>query len=133
VDYLLCCHIFPEEIAVLLAAGDFTGLKKISQHPIRNAFYDGVCLGGNRCGIHGMMSAELLHLLELDLFKYTIECFCVALGCTPKSKIQPKILKEIIAGLLPLVGTWATKATGDYLAPISQCCNRVQCALETPI
>jgi hypothetical protein len=33
VDYYCC--------AVLVAAGDLTGLKNISQHPIRNAFYDG--------------------------------------------------------------------------------------------
>ena len=73
-------HILPAEIAALLAAGDFTGLKNISQHPIRNAFYNGVCLGGNHRGIHGMTPAEPLHLLELGLFKYAIEGFCVALG-----------------------------------------------------
>jgi hypothetical protein len=88
-------HILPEEITALISAGDFNGLKNISQHPIRNAFYDGVCMGGNRRGIHGMTPAEPLHLLELGLFKYAIEGFCVCLGYTPKSKSTPKILKEI--------------------------------------
>ncbi len=94
VDYLWG-HILPEEIEALYSAGDFTGLKNISQHPIRNAFYDGVCLGGNRRGVHGMTPAEPLHLLELGLFKYTIEGFCVALGYSPTSKSYPKIIKDL--------------------------------------
>jgi hypothetical protein len=88
-------HILPEEIEALYSAGDFTGLKNISQHPIRNAFYDGVCLGGNRRGVHGMTPAEPLHLLELGLFKYTIEGFCVALGYSPTSKSYPKIIQDL--------------------------------------
>ncbi len=64
-------HILPGDISVLVEAGDFVGLKNMSQHPIRNAFYAGVCLGGNLGGIHGMTPAKPLHLLELGLFKYT--------------------------------------------------------------
>jgi hypothetical protein len=94
VDYLWG-HILPEEIEALVSAGNFDGLKNISQHPIRNAFYDGVCLGGNRRGIHGMTPAEPLHLLELGLFKYAIEGFCISLGYSPKSKSYPKIIKDL--------------------------------------
>jgi hypothetical protein len=94
VDYTWS-HILPQDIAALLAEGNFTGLKNISQHPIRNAFYDGICLGGNPRGIHGMTPAEPLHLLELGLFKYAIEGFCVSLGYVATSKSPPKILKEI--------------------------------------
>ena len=53
-----------------------------------------------------MSPAEPLHLLELGLFKYTIEGFCVALGYIPTSKSPPKILKEI--------DIWA-RAVGCYL------------------
>ncbi len=88
-------HIVPEDIEALLTAGDWQGLKHISQHPIRNAFYDGVCLGGNHRGVHGMTPAEPLHLLELGLFKYTIEGFCVNLGYSPQSKSYPKIIKDL--------------------------------------
>ena len=42
-----------------------------------------------------MTPAEPLHLLELGLFKYTIEGFCVALGYSPKSKSYPKIIKDL--------------------------------------
>ena len=94
VDYLWR-HIIPDDIKTLLAADDLQGLKNISQHPIRNAFYDGVCLGGNRRGVHGMSPAEPLHLLELGLFKYAIEGFCVNLGYSPKSKSYPKIIKDL--------------------------------------
>ena len=78
-DYVLQ-HILPGDISALVEAGEFVGLKNMSQQPIRDAFYAGVCLGGNLRGIHGMTPAEPLHLLELGLFKYTIEGFCVALG-----------------------------------------------------
>jgi hypothetical protein len=54
VDYLRH-HILLEGIkTLLLVSGDFQGLKNISQHPMRNVFYDGVCLGGNHHGINGM-------------------------------------------------------------------------------
>jgi hypothetical protein len=91
----LWCHIIPDDIETLLAADNFQGLKHISQHPIRNAFYKWVCLGGNLRGVHGMTPAKPLHLLELGLFKYAIEGFCVNLGYSPKSKSYPKIIKDL--------------------------------------
>jgi len=86
-------HIVLEDIEALLVVGDHQGLKNISQHPIRNAFLDGLCLGGSKRGIHGMTPAEPLHLLELGLFKYAIEGFCVNLGYSPKSKSLPQNYK----------------------------------------
>ena len=41
-------HIVLEDIEALLVVGDHQGLKNISQHPIRNAFLDGLCLGGTQ-------------------------------------------------------------------------------------
>mgnify|MGYP000408908624 CR=1 FL=1 len=53
-----------------------------------------------------MTPAEPLHLLELGLFKYAIEGFCINLGYSPKSKSYPKIIQEI--------DSWA-RQIGRYL------------------
>ena len=104
-------HIVPEDIEALLVAGDHQGLKNISQHPIHNAFLDRLCLGGNQRGIHGMTPAEPLHLLELGLFQYAIEGFCVNLGYSPKSKSYPKIIKELDSWAIQSGGIWVIKVT----------------------
>jgi hypothetical protein len=88
-------HILPVHVQRLIDAKDYGALKSISQHPIVNAFYRGICLGGNVRGIHGMSPGEPLHILELGLFKLAMECFCINLGFKPKSKSFPKILKEL--------------------------------------
>jgi hypothetical protein len=69
--------------------------------PIRNAFYEGICLGGNKRGIHGMSPGEPLHVLELGLFKMMIEGLYVNLGYKPGSTSYPKILQ--------LLDVWARK------------------------
>ncbi len=94
-------HILPEQVQSVIDANDKEGLKALSQHPIRNAFYEGICLGGNRRGIHGMSPGEPLHVLELGLFKMMIEGFYVNLGYKPGSKSYPKILQ--------LLDVWARK------------------------
>jgi hypothetical protein len=58
-------HIIPELVQSAIDADDKEGLKALSQHPIQNAFYEGICLGGNKRGIHGMSPGEPLHVLEL--------------------------------------------------------------------
>jgi hypothetical protein len=77
----------------VIDANDKVGLKALLQHPIRNAFYEGICLGGNKGGIHGMLLGEPLHVLELDLFKMMIKGFYVNLGYKPGSTLYPKILQ----------------------------------------
>ncbi len=88
-------HILPSQVQNLIEDNDLDGLKSISQHPIANAFYRGICLGGNPRGIHGMTPGEPLHVLEIGLFKIVIEGLCVNLGYKPKSKSYPKILQEL--------------------------------------
>ncbi len=85
----------------MIDAKDKEGLKALSQHPIQNAFYDGICLGGNTRGIHGMSPGEPLHVLELGLFKMMIEGFYVNLGYKPGSKLYPKMLQ--------LLDVWAQR------------------------
>ena len=88
-------HILPAQVQRVIDANDKEGLKALSQHPIRNAFYEGICLGGNERGIHGMSPGEPLHVLELGLFKMMIEGFYVNLGYRPGSKSYPKILQRL--------------------------------------
>jgi hypothetical protein len=63
------------EVQSVIDANDTEGRKALSQHPIRNAFYEGICLGRNGRGIRGMSPGEPLHVLELGLFKMMIEGF----------------------------------------------------------
>ena len=100
-------HIMPSQIEDLVNARNKQALQTISQHPIRNAFYHGLCLGGNPRGIYGMTPAEPLHVLELGLFQYAVEGFCVDLGYTAGSKSYPKILQQI--------DSWA-RPIGQYLS-----------------
>ncbi len=86
-------HILPEQVQSVIDAKDKEGLKALSQHPIQNAFYEGICLGGNTRGIHGMSPGEPLHVLKLGLFKMMIEGFYVNLGYKPGSKSYPKMLQ----------------------------------------
>jgi hypothetical protein len=79
-------HIIPELVQSVIGANDKEGLKDLSQHPIRNAFYKGICLGGNKRVIHGMSPGEPLHVLELGLFKMMIKGFYVNLGYKPGSQ-----------------------------------------------
>jgi hypothetical protein len=86
----------------VIDVNDKEGLKALSQHPIRNAFlYEGICLGSNKRGIHGMLPGEPLHVLELGLFKMMIKGFYVNLGYKPGLKLYLKILQ--------LLDVWARK------------------------
>jgi hypothetical protein len=72
VDYIWR-HIVPEDIKSLLANGDMEGLKTMSQHPVRNVFYNGVCLGGNCHGIHGMTPAEPLIVISISVLALALD------------------------------------------------------------
>jgi hypothetical protein len=105
-------HIIPELVQSAIDANDKEGLKVLSQHPIRNAFYEDICLGDNKRGIHGMSPGEPLHVLELGLFKMMIEGFYLNLGYKPGSTSYPKILQLLdVWGLERLAVHLVTKAT----------------------
>jgi hypothetical protein len=91
----------------VIDANDKECRNALSQHPIRNTFYEGICLGGNKRGIHGMSPGEPLHVLELGLFKMMIKGFYVNLGYKPGSTSYPKILQLLDVWAVHLV----TKAT----------------------
>jgi hypothetical protein len=71
---------------------DYDGLKAISQHYVCNVFYQGICLGGHPQNIHGISPGELLHVIDLGLFKGCTLEFIVNLGHKPQTKSYPKIL-----------------------------------------
>jgi hypothetical protein len=85
----------PPKTKILIEDNDLEGLKSISQHPIVNAFYCGICLGGNPRGIRGMTPGEPLQVLESSLFKIVIEGLCVNPGYKPKPQSYLKILQEL--------------------------------------
>lgn len=90
------CHVMPNAVQALVKANDLDGLKVISQHHVRNAFYHpNLNIGVNPRGIHGMTPGEPLHVVDLGLFKYGLEGFFICLGQNPKSKAPCKILMQL--------------------------------------
>ncbi len=90
------CHVMPNAVQALVKANDLEGLKVISQHNVRNAFYHpDLNIGVNPRGIHGMTPGEPLHVVDLGLFKYGLEGFFICLGQNPKSKAPCKILMQL--------------------------------------
>jgi hypothetical protein len=63
-------HVKPDAVHYLVVSNDLEGLKAMSQHPQKNAFYNSkLGIGRNPRGIHGMTPGEPLHvLLDLGLF-----------------------------------------------------------------
>jgi hypothetical protein len=59
----------------VIGANDKEGLRALSQHPIQNACYEAICLGGNTRGIHGMTPGEPFYAPELGLFNMMTEGF----------------------------------------------------------
>ncbi len=71
------CNIQPMDCEV---AKDVEGLKTISQHDQKNAFYNPkLDIRSNPHGIHGMTPCEPLHLVDLGQFKYALEGFYICL------------------------------------------------------
>ena len=70
-------------------------MKAISQHYVRNAFYEGICLGGHPQNVHGITPGEPLHVVDLGNFKGANLGFMVNLGFNPETKSYPKILVEV--------------------------------------
>jgi hypothetical protein len=89
-------HVKPDVVHSLVVSNDLEGLKSMSQHPLKNAFYNSkLDIGRNPRGIHGMTRGEPLHVVDLDLFQYGSEGFFICLDMNPKSKAPCKILMEL--------------------------------------
>jgi hypothetical protein len=105
VDYLWV-HTMPTQIIPLVQQGLLAELKLVSQHSFHKKIYDGLNLANNPCNIHGATLAEPLHVIDLGLFKYAIEQFCVALGMSPP-QLGKKRFSSLVPQLLMEVDSWA--------------------------
>jgi hypothetical protein len=73
----------------LIQQNDRESLRSLSQHKIQNAMYK-VCFGCHtRQGIHGACPLDMLHAIQLGIFKYVRECFFEQIG--ESSKLSDEI------------------------------------------
>jgi hypothetical protein len=74
-------------VHALVVSNDLERLKAMSQHHLKNAFYNSkLNIGWNPRGMNGMIPGEPLHVVDLGLFKYYLEVFFICLGIIPKVK-----------------------------------------------
>ena len=69
----------------LVDKGDGVGLKNISQHYLLNAFHDLPFHLANDRGIHGACPVDMLHTIQLGIFKYVRDIFFDQLGKTSRA------------------------------------------------
>jgi len=85
-----------EQIKALVAKRDYVGLKEISQQLIFNVWYEFEFGPHNNCGVHGSCPMELLHWVDLGMFKYTRQNFFAQTGKTSKlSRLINTIASEM--------------------------------------
>jgi hypothetical protein len=71
-------------------------LKELSQICIQNAFHDLRFGLHNDRGIHGACPLEILHAVQLGIFKYTRDCFFAQIGPTSGASAEINALAGII-------------------------------------
>ena len=85
-----------EQIRPLVAKRDYVGLKEISQQCIFNVWYEFEFASHNECGVHGACPMEMLHWIQLGMYKYTRENFFFQTGKTSRlSKLINTIASEM--------------------------------------
>ena len=67
-------------IGKLVRAGNLDKLQGISQHYLKNAWYKCRFNLGNDRGVHGACPSEMLHAMQLGIFKYCRDIFFQSLG-----------------------------------------------------
>ena len=68
------------KIQKLVDDGRLDQLQEISQHYLQNAWYKCRFNQGNDRGIHGACPSEMLHAIQLGIFKYTRDIFFETIG-----------------------------------------------------
>ena len=86
-DHHLYEPIYKREAKIkrLVDNGDLVGLKEISQHYLINAFHGLPFHLANDRGIHGACPVDMLHTIQLGIFKYVRDIFFEQLGKTSKA------------------------------------------------
>ena len=99
-DHLAQLHLKTvPEIQRLVERGDIAGLKAISQIYLLNAFHALRFSVGNTRGVHGSCPADMLHTIQLGIFKYLREVFFQYLGPTSEGAKQIDALAKIYCKL----------------------------------
>ena len=88
------------EIQKLVHRADSEGLKSISQSNLINAFHKVRFNLGNTRGIHGSCPADMLHTIQLGIFKYLRDIFFRELGATSSISKDINGLAKVFCRLL---------------------------------
>jgi hypothetical protein len=88
------------EIQNLVRRGDLEGLQSISQTYLINAFHKVRFNLGNTRGIHGGCPADMLHTIQLGIFKYLRDIFFRDLGETSNTSKDINGLAKVFCRLL---------------------------------
>ena len=88
------------EIQKLVADGNVEGLQSISQTYLINAFHKLRFNMANRRGIHGACPTDMLHSLQLGIFKYLRDIFFNQLGKTSSISKDVNGLAKVFCRLL---------------------------------
>ena len=75
-----CRYKTEPQIKNLVNKADLNGLKQLSQHYLWNAFWDLPFNEGNKRGIHGACPMDMLHAIQLGIFKYLRTIFFEMIG-----------------------------------------------------
>ena len=78
------------QIKRMVVECDLEGLRNLSQHFLWHAFWDLPFNEGNTRGIHGACPMDMLHTIQLGIFKYMRNIFFEKLGpkCVPAEDIN---------------------------------------------
>ena len=87
------------EIQNLINNANLEGLRKLSQHYLKNAFYKVRFSMGIDYGIHGSCPAEMLHAFLLGTFKYTRDVFFEMVGKTSELAKEVNALSKVYGKL----------------------------------
>lgn len=87
-------------IQKLCERNDVERLKAISQQPIKNAWYDVTFHAANGRGIHGACPSEMLHAVQLGVFKYLRDIFFDYMGESSRLADDIDGLAKMYCGLL---------------------------------
>jgi hypothetical protein len=93
-------HKTVPEIQKLVARADLVGLRSISQTYLINAFHKVRFSLGSSRGIHGACPTDMLHSIQLGLFKYLRDIFFRDLGATSSISKDINGLAKVFCRLL---------------------------------
>ena len=89
-----------KRIQKLVESGKEDELRDMSQHFLKNAWYRVRFNQANDRGIHGACPSEMLHAMQLGIFKYTRDIFFQAIGETSQAAHDINGLARIYGKLL---------------------------------